>query len=95
MVTLVLLRPNTSIFGYVPLQIHVLRVRIACRYIFNLLQLHQGFHSKALWLEHWIFIRADQFHYLSGLSSVSLCRFRSFTQKLNNSSHFYGMCYIN
>ena len=47
-----LLRPSTPIcLG---------RLRIACRYIFNLRQLRQGVDSLAQWLAHWIFIRADR-----------------------------------
>ena len=36
------------------------RLRIACRYIFNLWQLRQGVNSLAQWLEHWICIRTDR-----------------------------------
>ena len=36
------------------------RLRIACRYIFNLWQLRQGVDSLAQWLEHWIFIWTDR-----------------------------------
>ena len=36
------------------------RLRIACRYIFNLRQLRQGVDPLAQWLEHWIFIREDR-----------------------------------
>ena len=36
------------------------RLRIACRYLFNLWQLRQGVDSLAEWLERLIFIRADR-----------------------------------
>ena len=36
------------------------RLRISCRYIFNLWQLRQRVDSLAQWLEHWIFIREDR-----------------------------------
>ena len=36
------------------------RLRILCRYIFNLWQMRQGVDSLAQWLEHWNFIREDR-----------------------------------
>ena len=36
------------------------RLRIACKYIFNLWQLRQGVDSLAQWLEHWIFNQEDR-----------------------------------
>ena len=36
------------------------RLRLACRYIFNLWQLCQRVDSLTLWLERWIFIREDR-----------------------------------
>ena len=38
----------------------LVRLHIACRYIFNLCQLGQRVDSLAQWLEHWIFIGTDQ-----------------------------------
>ena len=38
------------------------RLRIACRYIYNLWQLRQGVDSLAPWLENWIFIWTTGFH---------------------------------
>ena len=51
------LRPSTPTFYYMP---WLGRLRIACRYIFNLCQLHQGADSLAQRLEHWIFIWEDR-----------------------------------
>ena len=43
-----------------PSIIYLGRLRIACMYIFNLLQLRQGVESLEQWLQHWIFIRTDR-----------------------------------
>ena len=39
---------------------YLCRLCIACRYIFNLWQLHQGVDSLAQWIEHWIFNWKDR-----------------------------------